>query len=165
MINRDELVNDYLYFVHFLINRHYPTYATDEDIYQIGCVGLVKAADTYDEGRSITFQAYATTCILNEIRMHFRKNRNKLSEISFNEPINDDLVLEDILVGDTDIDFFDLAPLVRRLTKTERDYLILAMKGLRKTDIAREMKVSKTYVSCVFNQIHKKWDITYKERT
>lgn len=165
MNKRDQLIISNLKFVRFLINKHYPIYSNDEDIYQIGCIGLVKAANTYDDGRSITFQAYATSCILNEIRMHFRRNRNKPVEVSFNAPVNENVTLEDTLVGDSDVDFFDLAPLVKRLTKVERDYLILAMKGLRKTDIAREMKVTKTYVSRVFNQIHKKWNITYKERT
>lgn len=165
MNNRDELIINNLPFVRFIIKKHFPTYVNDDDIIQIGCIGLVNAANTYDKNCGITFQAYAAPCIRNEIRMHFRRNQNKYTEVSFNEPVGDDSTLEDVLVGDKDIDFFDLAPLIRKLTKIERDYLILAMKGLRRTDIAREMKVSKTYVSRVFNQIHKKWDITYKERT
>lgn len=47
-----------------------------DDIIHIGSVGLIKAVDKFDPNRKVKFATFATTCIRNEIRMHFRKGKN-----------------------------------------------------------------------------------------
>ena len=51
-----------------------PIYLFDsrEDAFQIGVIGLMKAARSYDPGRKILFATYAIPCITNELRMALR---------------------------------------------------------------------------------------------
>lgn len=43
-----------------------------EDAYQIGSIGLMKAARSYDPERKVLFATYAMPCIMNELRMALR---------------------------------------------------------------------------------------------
>ncbi|MCH5190590.1 MAG: sigma-70 family RNA polymerase sigma factor [Oscillospiraceae bacterium] len=43
-----------------------------EDLYSAGCVGLIRAADGFDESRGFAFSTYAVPSILGEIRRIFR---------------------------------------------------------------------------------------------
>lgn len=165
---REALIISHLDFVHYVIWKYYPGYGRndEEDIYQIGCLGLVKAANSYDPNK-YEFTTYAGTCIHNEIGMHLRntsrKNKN-IKMVSFCDEINPGQTIEDIIVGNDGIDTFDLDPFIKKLTKLERDYVVLAIRGYNKTDIAREMGVSKSYVSLIFKRIHQKWDSTYNKK-
>ena len=44
-----------------------------DDLYGAGCMGLVKAADGFDEGRGVCFSTYAVPVILGEIKKLFRE--------------------------------------------------------------------------------------------
>lgn len=43
-----------------------------EDLFQAGCIGLIKAADAFDTGRGVRFSTYAVPVILGEMRRLFR---------------------------------------------------------------------------------------------
>ncbi len=43
-----------------------------EDLYQIGCIGLIKAVDKFDASFNVRFSTYAVPMILGEIRRYFR---------------------------------------------------------------------------------------------
>ncbi len=45
-----------------------------EDLFQAGCIGLIKAADHFDESRGLKFSTYAVPVILGEIKGVFRHN-------------------------------------------------------------------------------------------
>lgn len=45
-----------------------------EDLFQAGCIGLIKAADHFDESRGLKFSTYAVPVILGEIKSVFRHN-------------------------------------------------------------------------------------------
>ncbi len=47
-----------------------------DDLFQIGCVGLLKAIDNFDLNHEVKFSTYAVPLILGEIRRHLRDNRN-----------------------------------------------------------------------------------------
>ena len=47
----------------------------DEDLFQIGLIGLVKTINTFDPDKGVKFSAYATPIIRNEILMSLRKKR------------------------------------------------------------------------------------------
>lgn len=60
-----------------------------EDLISIGCIGLIKAIDTFDvnKGRLAT---YACRCIDNEILMMLRNKKKTSREVSLYEPIGQD---------------------------------------------------------------------------
>lgn len=69
---RDQFIESNLPLVHSLCKRFVGRGIEYDDLYQAGCVGLVKAADGFDEGRGLCFSTYAVPVILGEIRRMFR---------------------------------------------------------------------------------------------
>ena len=61
----------------------------DDDLYQVGCIGLIKAADRFDEKRGFKFSTYAVAWIDGNIRRYKNKeNRIRANEISFDEAVS-----------------------------------------------------------------------------
>ena len=56
----------------------------NEDLFQTGMIGLIKAAENYDETKGAAFISFAYLCISNEILIYFRKQNRK----SFNDYAN-----------------------------------------------------------------------------
>ncbi|MBR3968788.1 MAG: sigma-70 family RNA polymerase sigma factor [Clostridia bacterium] len=69
---RDQFIESNLPLVHSLCKRFVGRGIEYDDLYQAGCVGLVKAADGFDEDRGLCFSTYAVPVILGEIRRMFR---------------------------------------------------------------------------------------------
>ena len=61
-----------------------------EDLISIGTIGLMKAINTFNTDKKIKLATYASRCIENEILMHLRRNNRIKSEISIDEPLNQD---------------------------------------------------------------------------
>jgi len=45
-----------------------------DDIFQVGCIGLIKAIDNFDTGQGVQFSTYAVPMIIGEIRRYLRDN-------------------------------------------------------------------------------------------
>ena len=58
--------------VHSCANRFRGRGLEYDDLFQAGCVGLIKAADAFDPARGVRFSTYAVPVILGEIRRLFR---------------------------------------------------------------------------------------------
>ncbi len=58
--------------VHSIANRFRGRGAEYDDLYQAGCVGLIKAVDNFEEERGFSFSTYAVPVIMGEIRRLFR---------------------------------------------------------------------------------------------
>ena len=70
--SRDNFIESNLPLVHSLCKRFIGRGIEYDDLYQAGCIGLIKAADGFDEGRGLCFSTYAVPVILGEIRRMFR---------------------------------------------------------------------------------------------
>ena len=70
--NRENLIKDNFGLVHACANKFRGRGAEYDDLFQAGCVGLVKAADNFDFSRGFAFSTYAVPVILGEIRRIFR---------------------------------------------------------------------------------------------
>ncbi|MCQ2441477.1 MAG: sigma-70 family RNA polymerase sigma factor [Clostridia bacterium] len=70
--SRDEFIEDNLRLVHSLCKRFVGRGIEYDDLYQAGCVGLVKAVDAFDKTRGLCFSTYAVPVILGEVRRLFR---------------------------------------------------------------------------------------------
>ncbi len=68
----DEFIGENLGLVHSLANRFRGRGIEYEELYSAGCMGLVKAAKGFDEGRGLKFSTYAVPVILGEIKRLFR---------------------------------------------------------------------------------------------
>lgn len=69
---REKLIKDNLGLVHACANKFRGRGTEYDDLFQAGCVGLVKAADNFDASRGFAFSTYAVPVILGEIRRIFR---------------------------------------------------------------------------------------------
>ena len=69
---RNRLVENNLGLVHSCANRFRGRGVEYDDLFQAGCVGLIKAADNFDSSRGFSFSTYAVPVILGEIRRIFR---------------------------------------------------------------------------------------------
>lgn len=68
----DELVENNLRLVHSCANRFRNKGIEYDDLYSAGCLGLMKAANGFDEKRGFAFSTYAVPVILGEIKRLFR---------------------------------------------------------------------------------------------
>lgn len=69
---RNEIVEKNLGLVHSCANRFKGRGVEYDDLFQAGCVGLIKAADNFDVTRGFSFSTYAVPVILGEIKRIFR---------------------------------------------------------------------------------------------
>lgn len=69
---RDELVEENLALVRYLVRRFLGRGAEAEDLFQYGCMGLIKAIDRFDPEFDVQFSTYAVPVILGEIRRYLR---------------------------------------------------------------------------------------------
>lgn len=72
MSNTSPVAEENLGLVHLCANRFRGRGIEYDDLYQTGCVGLVKAVDNFDESRGFTFSTYAVPVIMGEIKRLFR---------------------------------------------------------------------------------------------
>ena len=72
MQDRNTLIEDNVRLVHSCCKRFVGRGIEYEDIFQVGCIGLLKAADGFDESRGLCFSTYAVPNILGEIKRMFR---------------------------------------------------------------------------------------------
>ncbi len=72
MCARDEKIQENLGLVHACAKRFKARGIEYDDLYQAGCLGLIKAVDGFDETRGVRFSTYAVPVILGEMRRLFR---------------------------------------------------------------------------------------------
>ena len=71
---RDKFVNGNLRLVLSVIKRFYGRGENADDLFQVGCIGLIKAMDNFDLSQNVQFSTYAVPMIIGEIRRYLRDN-------------------------------------------------------------------------------------------
>lgn len=71
---REKLINGNLKLVLSVIQRFYGRGENADDLFQVGCVGLIKAIDNFDTSLDIQLSTYAVPMIIGEIRRYLRDN-------------------------------------------------------------------------------------------
>lgn len=163
MNSRQKLIEDNMKLVYHVISTYYPTFVNNEDLQQTGMVGLCKAADTWDESKS-TFSTYACKCILNEIRMEFRRSRKHTGLLSLDYLVTNgegDVVTQgDLLVGDEDIDFVDYEAVKSFYDDlSERDKAIIdgTIAGVSQKKIADRFGVKQSTIAMRLRRLRLLW--------
>lgn len=72
LTDRNEIVLNNLGLVHSCANKFRNRGVEYDDLFQAGCIGLLKAADKFDAERGFSFSTYAVPVILGEIKKIFR---------------------------------------------------------------------------------------------
>ena len=163
---RKTLVERNLRLVVYIAKKFENTGNGIEDLISIGTIGLMKAINTYDAAKNIKLATYASRCIENEILMYLRRSNKIKSEISIDEPLNQDgdgneLLLSDILGSDADtvsrgleeeVDKKLLRTAISKLSTREKNIMELRfgfVTGDEKTqkEVADMMGISQSYIS------------------
>lgn len=137
-----------------------------EDLISIGCIGLIKAVDTFDAGKG-RLATYACRCIDNELLMLLRGKKKISREVSLFEPIGQDKEGNEIHLMDVIeqqqpdiVDRMETVNHIRRLLKLidecltdrEKEILILryglgGMPEATQSEIGLRLGISRSYVS------------------
>lgn len=81
------LIERNLRLVAHIAKKYNSSYADQEDIISIGTIGLIKAINSYNNGKGVRLATYAARCIENEILMYFRSTKKTAQEISLNDAL------------------------------------------------------------------------------
>jgi len=142
-----------------------------EDLYQLGCIGLLKGARNWDPEKAnrMTFQTFAWFYIKNYIYSYLIKHYNKdmiqrLNSISIDkreENESDIMSVANFLVGDADVKFYDFSDFSDKLTKKELTILSYLVEGYSLEEISKEFNVTRERIRQIKNKIGLKWIYTY----
>ena len=146
-----------------------------EDLVSIGTIGLIKGIKTYKLDKNIKLATYASRCIDNEILMFLRKNKKRMSEVSFEDSVNldsegNELHIEDIFGTEEDLveksieckdDKILLASEVKKLDERDKEiielrYGLSGKKELTQKELAEKLNISQSYISRIEKKVIKK---------
>ena len=71
---RDELIQGNLRLVLSVISKFAGRGENPDDLFQVGCIGLIKSIDNFDTTQGVRFSTYAVPMILGEVRRYMRDN-------------------------------------------------------------------------------------------
>ena len=179
---KDELIEHNLRLVAHVIKKYSSGNNDQDDLISIGTIGLIKAINTFNSEKGIRLATYAARCIENEILMHFRNLKKTAQDVSISDPIDIDsegnpLTLMDIIYReDTIADDIDLKIKSEYLKKfiseikEERERKIIIMrygmdgnKPLTQREVAKALKISRSYVSRLEKKVLENMRKKFKE--
>lgn len=73
---REEFIRGNLRLVLSVIQRFNNRGENIDDLFQVGCIGLIKALDNFDQSHNVRFSTYAVPMIIGEIRRYLRDNNS-----------------------------------------------------------------------------------------
>ena len=73
---RERLIQGNLRLVLSVIQRFYGRGENADDLFQVGCVGLIKAIDNFDLSQNVQFSTYAVPMIIGEVKRYLRDNNS-----------------------------------------------------------------------------------------
>jgi RNA polymerase sporulation-specific sigma factor len=154
---RKVLVERNLRLVVYIAKKFENTGVGLEDLISIGTIGLMKGVNTFKVDKKIKLATYASRCIENEILMHLRRSNKLKSEVSIDEPLNQDcdgneLLLSDVLGTDSDVTSRRIEEEIDKLNKREKCIMELRFgftTGDEKTqkEVADMLGISQSYIS------------------
>ena len=149
------------------IVKKYSGAAETDDLMSVGSIGLIKAINTYREGKGTQLATYTARCIENEILMLIRASKKHKNNLSLIEPVGVDkdgneLTLLDLLAEKEDSVFAQVEKSVQRekfvkLLRgilSEREFAIISMRygledgnPLPQREVAKKLGISRSYIS------------------
>lgn len=163
---RDKLISHNMRLVAHVVKKYSGAAETD-DLISVGSIGLIKAVNTYRQGKGTRLATFAARCIENEILMLLRSNKKFKNDVSLSDPVGTDkdgneLTLLDLLCEKEDAVFYQVDKSIERekfleflrCELTGREYTVICLRyGLKseknyaQREVARFLKISRSYVS------------------
>ena len=75
---REKFIQGNLRLVLSIAHRFSPSGEDIDDLFQIGCVGMIKAIDNFDISQNVQFSTYAVPMIMGEIKRYLRDSTNPI---------------------------------------------------------------------------------------
>ena len=149
------------------IVKKYSGAAETDDLMSVGSIGLIKAINTYREGKGTQLATYTARCIENEILMLIRASKKHRNTVSLTDPVGTDkdgneLTLIDLLCEKEENVFAQVEKSVQRekfvklllRILSQREYAIISMRyGLEdgcprpQREVAKALGISRSYIS------------------
>ncbi len=147
--------------------KKYAGAAETDDLLSVGSIGLIKAINTFQDGKGTQLATYTARCIENEILMLLRSGKKHKNNVSLTDPVGTDkdgneLTLIDLLSEKEDSVFAQVEKSIQRekfvaLLKgflNEREFSIISMRyglidgvALPQREVAKKLGISRSYIS------------------
>lgn len=139
---------------------------TDEDMFQTGNIGLLKAINTFDDSRGYSFSTYAFPIVRNELLLVFRKSKRSVKvafslddnvdtgnceSVPYAEMIPDGKDYEENVVNLMLAQqiFEELSP------REQRIFIMFFVEGKTQQEISEALGISQSYISRIIKGIGK----------
>ncbi|HIT52451.1 MAG TPA: RNA polymerase sporulation sigma factor SigG [Candidatus Fimivicinus intestinavium] len=125
---RDELISGNLRLVLSVIQRFVNRGENLDDLFQVGCIGLIKSIDNFDVEQGVRFSTYAVPMIIGEIRRYLRDNNSVRVSRSMRDTAYHAMQVKERLVNELQRD-----PSVEEIAKElglPKESVVLAMESI-----------------------------------
>ena len=141
-----------------------------EDLYQVACIGLLKAIKSYDTSKNIKFNSYMYNVVKNEILMSLRNNNtmknSNMEEVSTEAQTTDDLTVMDTLKSDVNIEdeylvkeeyreLYELIDKYYSKNEMKRNVMYALLREEKQIDVAEKYGISRAYVNKIYQEFVK----------
>lgn len=160
----EQMIRDNEKLVYFAIQKYFNGFYDDEDIHQMGMIGLWKACMLYDETKGIKFSTFAVKCIRNEISMEFRYRSKHPVTISLDNPIDAEDDHDKLTFGDQLADLrnpyseveCDLSIFKDKINSEYLDILQMNLDGMSQVEIAKMRGCTRAAISRIIIDTQKR---------
>lgn len=125
---RDELISGNLRLVLSVIQRFVNRGENLDDLFQVGCIGLIKSIDNFDVDQGVRFSTYAVPMIIGEIRRYLRDNNSVRVSRSMRDTAYHAMQAKERLVNELQRD-----PTIEEIAKEldlPKETVVLAMESI-----------------------------------
>lgn len=145
--------------VHHTINKYFPDKVYDQDIHQIGMIGLWKALEDFDESKGYKFSTFAVRVIKNAINGELRKDKAEFRKCNqdayrvYDDDDNEWSYEDNSEMIEERICCLDFSNFCKRLNEGDAKIIQLKEKGLSNEDIAKQLNIDKKTVGRAWKHI------------
>ena len=174
----EKLVTENIGLVRHIAKQIDVPYIQQEDLVSEGTIGLIKAAQTFDENKKIKFSTYSAACIKNQMLMYLRKEKPFGEVRSIDFTIHEDkdgnkLALSDLIADE--INYYEEIEINEILENAlnwilnledsrARTILLLESAGVQQNVISEKLNISQSYISRIQRKMKNKLRMSMNSR-